>query len=250
MASLTTVYVISVILTSIAGMGAAFVGSKIYPLKGGAEPPPPTPAEVKRATADAADKAARLAAAEVYQIKAAEKAEQEGPTGPAEVPEVPEVPTGPVEVPEVPEVPTGPVEVPEVPEVPTGPVEVPVSPTGPSEELVIAEVPTGTTGPRTLEQVIKDEFKMDDEFANNVMDFIKTPVMDWKKIATSPQVLRSKFRRTLSHPNLQKCPKELLDVCKIVNIKYSNMKDFIDGKSFVPYGDQTPEASTLLTNIA
>ena len=91
---------------------------------------------------------------------------------------------------------------------------------------------------------------MDDEFANNVMDFIKTPVMDWKKIATTPQVLRSKFRRTLSHPNLQKCPKELLDVCKIVNIKYSNMKDFIDGKSFVPYGDQTSEASSLLTNTA
>ena len=227
MASLTTVYVISVILTSIAGMGAAFVGSKIYPLKGGAEPPPPTPAEVKRATADAADKAARLAAAEVYQIKAAEKAEQEGPTGPAEVPEVPEVPSGP----------TGPVE---VPEAPTGP-------TGPSEELTVVASPTG---PRTLEETIKDEFKMDDEFASNVMDFIKTPVMDWKKIATSPQVLRSKFRRTLSHPNLQKCPKELLDVCKIVNIKYSNMKDFIDGKSFVPYGDQTPEASSLLTNTA
>jgi len=224
MASLTTVYVISVILTSIAGMGAAFVGSKIYPLKGGAEPPPPTPAEVKRATADAADKAARLAAAEVYQIKAAEKADRE------EVPVVPEVPTGP----------TGPTEELVIREAPTGP-------TGPTEA---PQAHTGPTGPRTLEQTIKDEFKMDDEFANNVMDFIKTPVMEWRKIATSPQVLRSKFRRTLSHPNLQKCPKELLDVCKIVNIKYSNMKDFIDGKSFVPYGDQTSEASSLLTNTA
>jgi len=235
MASLTTVYVISVILTSIAGMGAAFVGSKIYPLKGGAETPPPTPAEVKRATADAADKAARLAAAEIYQIKAAENAEREtsptGPTGPTEIP----VPTGP----------TGPQEelvVREAPSAPSTPTEIP-DPTG----------PTGPTGPvekRTIEQVIKDEFKMDDEFANNVMDFIKTHVADWKQIAGTPQVLRSKFRRTLSHPNLQKCPKELLDVCKIVNIKYSNMKDFIDGKSFVPYGDQTQEVSSLLTNIA
>ena len=55
MASLTTVYMISMILTSIAGIGSAFLGNKIYPLTGGAEPIPvelqpptlpQTPAEV------------------------------------------------------------------------------------------------------------------------------------------------------------------------------------------------------------
>jgi hypothetical protein len=39
MASLTTVYMISMILTSIVGMGSAFLGNRIYPLKGGVEPP-------------------------------------------------------------------------------------------------------------------------------------------------------------------------------------------------------------------
>ena len=39
MASLTTVYLISMVLTSIAGIASAFVGSKIYPLSGGAESP-------------------------------------------------------------------------------------------------------------------------------------------------------------------------------------------------------------------
>ena len=39
MASLTTVYIISVIVASIAGMGSAFLGNKIYPLKGGEQSP-------------------------------------------------------------------------------------------------------------------------------------------------------------------------------------------------------------------
>ncbi len=56
-------------------MGSAFVGNQIFPIKGGAETPPPTPAEVKAITKEAADKAAALAAAEVYQIKEAEQAQ-------------------------------------------------------------------------------------------------------------------------------------------------------------------------------
>jgi hypothetical protein len=36
MDSLTTVYFVSILLTTVAGMGSAFVGSKIYPLSGGA----------------------------------------------------------------------------------------------------------------------------------------------------------------------------------------------------------------------
>ena len=35
MASLTTVYVISMIVTSVVGIASAFVGNKIYPLTGG-----------------------------------------------------------------------------------------------------------------------------------------------------------------------------------------------------------------------
>jgi hypothetical protein len=35
MASLTTVYVISMFITSVVGIASAFVGNKIYPLSGG-----------------------------------------------------------------------------------------------------------------------------------------------------------------------------------------------------------------------
>jgi len=38
MASLTTVYMISMILTSIAGFSSAYVGNRIFPLTGGAIP--------------------------------------------------------------------------------------------------------------------------------------------------------------------------------------------------------------------
>ena len=121
MASLSTVYSIATILSSVAGMGAAFLGNKIYPLIGGSAPPPPTPGEVKEATRVAADKAEKLAAAELFEIKEAENAKDAFETTPEPVPEpAPEpVPELPAEVSEpVPEpVPEPPAEVSEqVPE--------------------------------------------------------------------------------------------------------------------------------------
>jgi hypothetical protein len=38
MASLSTVYFIGIILASVAGMSSAFLGNKLYPIKGGMEP--------------------------------------------------------------------------------------------------------------------------------------------------------------------------------------------------------------------
>ena len=159
MASLTTVYMISIILTSIAGIGSAFVGNNIYPISGGSEKPVEKPVEQ-----------------------------------PEEKPE-------------------------EKPEEPVEP----------------------------LEQTIKTEFNMDDEFAKNVVAFIKTPVTQWNSIASDPRELRQKFMRALTHPNLNKCPARLLDICKIVNIKYSNMSDLINGKPYTPYGDQTADAAAVLS---
>ena len=88
---------------------------------------------------------------------------------------------------------------------------------------------------------------MDDEFANNVVAFIKTPVVEWKMIASDPRQLKQKFMRALTHPNLNKCPARLLDICKIVNIKYSNMLDLINGKPYTPYGDQSIDAAAVLS---
>jgi len=208
MVSLTTVYGISILLTSLAGMGSAFVGNKIYPLKGGAVELPPTPADVKKATeeadkaaSDAAVKAAKLAAADLYEVKKAQQAEEPPPTpAPQPIPE-------------------------------------PLSEETPAPINV-----------NTLEESIKSGFNMDDEFAANVVDFIKTPVIEWTSIAGSPQELRRKFMKALTHPNLNKCPAKLLDLCKIVNIKYSNMKDFIENNPYIPYEDQTKDALDLLSS--
>jgi len=38
MASLSTVYFIGIVLASVAGMSSAFLGNKLYPIKGGTEP--------------------------------------------------------------------------------------------------------------------------------------------------------------------------------------------------------------------
>jgi hypothetical protein len=208
MVSLTTVYGISIFLTSLAGMGAAFVGNKIYPIKGGAVELPPTPADVKKATeeadkaaSDAAVKAAKLAAADVYEVKKAQQAEEPPPTpAPQPLPE-------------------------SVPEETPAPVDV-----------------------NTLQEAIKTGFNKDDEFAKNVVDFIKTPVVNWEAIAPTPSELRRKFMKTLAHANQNKCPEKLLDLCKIVSIKYSNMKDSIEGNSYIPYGDQTAEVISLLSS--
>lgn len=155
MASLTTVYIISIILTSIAGMGSAFVGNKIYPLSGGS-----------------------------YVVK-------------------PEA----------------------------------IKPEAIKPETIVDP----------LEETIMKEFNMDAEFAKNVVTFIKTPVTQWNTIASDPRELKKKFMRALTHPNLNKCPPRLLDICKIVNIKYSNMADLINGKSYTPYGDQSVDAAAVLS---
>jgi len=200
MASLTTVYMISVLLSSLAGMGAAFVGNKVYPIKGGAEVAPPTPAEVKAATEDA-DKATHLTA-EPYQIKKAQ--EDEPPTEEAKVQEKPK----------------------------------------PTEEAKVEEQPESDK----LTKAIMDGFGMDAEFAKNVVSFIKTPVRSWREIASTQSELKQKFMKTLTHPNLNKCPEALKNICKIVAVKYSNMKDFIEEKDYTPFEDETADALNVLSS--
>lgn len=232
---------ISVLLSSAAGMGAAFVGNKIYPIKGGAEIPPPTPAEVKKATAEAADKAARLAAADSYQIAKAQEIESSSkektpsPLEPKlEVKDVPE----PVKEEAKPE-----------PEPEPEPVKEEAEPEPVKEEPKqepepVKEEPEADK----LTKAIMDGFGMDAEFAKNVVAFIKTPVTSWEEIASTQSELRQKFMKTLTHPNLNKCPEALKNICKIVSVKYSNMKDFIEKKGYTPFGDETADALNVLSS--
>ena len=240
---------ISVLLSSAAGMGAAFLGNRIYPIKGGAEVPPPTPEEVKKATAEAdkatrlaADKAAKLAAAEPYQIKKAQEDEQKPKLEVEDVKEEPKL-----EVEDVKEEPK-PTEEP-VKEEPK--VEVEDVKEEPKLEVEdVKEEPTATEEPEAdkLTKAIMDGFDMDAEFAKNVVAFIKTPVTSWEQIASTKSELRQKFMKTLTHPNLNKCPEALKNICKIVSVKYSNMKDFIEKKGYTPFGDETADALNVLSS--
>ena len=117
----------------------------------------------------------------------------------------------------------------------------------PSETLPEAP-PSEPKDQSVLSSAIQSGFGMDQEFADGIMEFIQTPVGEWNKIASTPSELRRKFMRTLTHPNLNKCPQELLKVCELVSKKYSNMRDFIEGNSYQNDGDQTQEAIALLSS--
>jgi hypothetical protein len=99
MSSLSTVYAITTVLSSIAGMGAAFIGNRIFPLTGGSRPPPPTPAEVEEATRVAADKAQKLAAAEEFEKKIPDLVQTPPETPPELVQTPPETPPELVQTP-------------------------------------------------------------------------------------------------------------------------------------------------------
>jgi hypothetical protein len=119
---------------------------------------------------------------------------------------------------------------------------------GGAEVTVIKEEPlVSKDEDPDLKKAIMDGFNLDEEFSNNLTLFLKTPVILWSNIASTPQELRQKFMKTLTHPNLNKCPESLTEICKLVSIKYSNMKDFIDKKDYSNLGDQTLEAQKILS---
>jgi hypothetical protein len=100
MQSLTSVYFISLVVVSLVGVGSAFLGNMIHPIKGGADYVPPTPADVAKATAEAerasneADKKAKeLRDAEKFQIEKSRNSPlPPSPPAPAPAPAPPPLP--------------------------------------------------------------------------------------------------------------------------------------------------------------
>lgn len=90
----------------------------------------------------------------------------------------------------------------------------------------------------------------DENIANSILLFLRTPVKEWKTIDPDFSSLTKKFRQTLTHPNMNKCPQNLLNVCGLVSKKYSNIKDFVSGEQITELGDQTLEAVKFLENTA
>jgi hypothetical protein len=64
MASLSTLYFMSVLLASVAGIGSTFIGDRVYPIQGGREITPPTPEEVAAEALKTSELAKRLAEAQ------------------------------------------------------------------------------------------------------------------------------------------------------------------------------------------
>jgi hypothetical protein len=48
------------------------------------------------------------------------------------------------------------------------------------------------------------------------------------------------------HADKNKCPVELLSLCNMVSVKFSNMKDFINNEQYDNIGDETQEALKIL----
>lgn len=261
MVNLSTVYAISIVLASVAGMGSAFLGHRFYPIVGGAAKPPPSPSEVYAEAKKTAELAERLASAQIP------PKEEE-----TEIPPEPEVPTKsedisanaptdtnnepPLEPSAEPEVPTKSEEIPaeaptdtnnEPPEIPTYLPE-PEPEAQPEPEVKEEENTIG--GGIGLVDEIKDVFGKDDIFASNMAAFIKTPVQNWTQIASTPEELFEKFKETLNDPDLPNCPANLMNLCKLVVVKYTNMEKFSKGDpSATLYGDQTDAAIQILSNI-
>lgn len=64
MASLSTLYFMSIVLASAAGIGSTFIGDRVYPIQRGGEITPPTPEEVAAEALKASQMAQDLAAAQ------------------------------------------------------------------------------------------------------------------------------------------------------------------------------------------
>lgn len=106
-----------------------------------------------------------------------------------------------------------------------------------------------SVSPEQLEQRIASEFGSD-VAAKNIVDFIRTPVADWKNIAPTFNALRQKYVKSMTHPDQDKCPKKLSDLCNMVSVKFSEMRQHINGESFQNLGDQSADAAKILDGTA
>ena len=101
-----------------------------------------------------------------------------------------------------------------------------------------------------LEQKIAERFG-NPEAAKHISDFIRTPVAEWKNIANSLSELKKKYLKARVDQDHNNCPVELLNLCTMVSHKFSNMKDFINNEPYETIGDETQEALKILeTNPA
>jgi hypothetical protein len=170
------VYGVSIFLASAAGMGAAFLGNRIFPLKGGDQPPPPTPAEVAAAVkkAEKADtEASKLADKLAESVTEPEKEEVDAVTEPKKE----EV--EPVAEPEKEEVDA--VTEPKKEEVDavTEPKKEEVEPVAEPEKKEVEPVPELQTQPEPLNKKyiakIEKELDVSPEIAEDIFTIINTP---------------------------------------------------------------------------
>ena len=98
-----------------------------------------------------------------------------------------------------------------------------------------------------LKQKIINILQINAETAQDITDFIKTPVVDWKKIASNEFDLDKKYDKV--YDILQKLPPKFIHFYRLVDEKRSDMSDYILGRKYDNKGDETETALAILSSI-
>ena len=100
-----------------------------------------------------------------------------------------------------------------------------------------------------LREELKKHFRSE-VAADAIAEFIETPVMEWKTIAPTFREIVKKYAASMTHPDQNKCPPNVLEVCKLVSTKFSHIREYVTYDVEDPLGDQTSEALAILNDTA
>ena len=81
--------------------------------------------------------------------------------------------------------------------------------------------------------------------AQAIKEFIMTPVSDWKNIGSTPGLLGVKYKLILDEKP-KRYPADITKIYEMIDKKYQNMTNAINGVSYENIGDQTDEAIEIL----
>jgi len=119
-------------------------------------------------------------------------------------------------------------------------------------QIVLSETPKEPEKRTQTVQNLKTELTKQfgsEVAAKNITEFIETPVMEWKKIAPTFREIVKKYSGSTTHPDQNKCPPKLVEICKLVSTKFSHIRNYVINETADPLGDQTSEALAILNGI-
>lgn len=113
------------------------------------------------------------------------------------------------------------------------------------DKPTVKKVETPTEQP-DLKEKLMERLQVDDETAQDITDFIKTPVVDWKKIADNEVDFQTKYMKV--YDALQRLPTNLQALYKLVDDKHSDMTGYMQNRPHTKKGDETKTAMSILSS--